>query len=387
MNKTISSLFAAALTLSLVACTSVPRDTTDATPPDTTPPATTAAADTTAAPPEAIVGTLPLATTQVARTKAAYDSVYAKTYADFVSDAEKFCVVPGLDQNFVPQGLARGAANGCYYVTGYDSDSKTASVIMVLDPAGQLIAEYHLYENGKVFRGHVGGIAVTEDVLYVSLSAESDGTYRIAEFALTDLAVSGSQEISIEKTVPIPVSPSWLSYADGILWVGNFYLKGSYDLGAIFNFTTTSADKKAYGGYAVAYDLTQAERKALTVEAGALYAIPDHILATPDRVQGFLYQDGVVAMSLSYGRKNNSTMLYHSLDLAKPDRTLTLDGRDYPFTVLDSRNERASVTAMPMTEGICPTADGRILILFESAANKYADSKNPTDRLWAAGWR
>lgn len=381
MQKALS-LLAATLALSLAACTP-PEPNLPIEPP----PATTAAADTTAPPPDAVVGTLPLTTAQAPRTDAKYDAVYAKAYADFTADAEKFCLIPGLDAGFVPQGLARGAANGCYYITGYDGEGEAASVIMMLDPAGRLLAEYHLTRGGKPFTGHVGGIAVTEDVLYVSVSGEADGAYRIAEFALADLAVSGAQTVSIEKTVPIPVSPSWLSYADGILWAGNFYLKGSYDLGAVFDFTTESADGKPYGGYAVAYDLTQAARKALTVADGAPYAIPDHILATPDRVQGFLYQEGVVALSLSYGRKNNSTLLYHSLDLTASDRTLTLDGRTYPFTVLDSRNERASVTAMPMTEGICPTDDGRVLILFESAADKYANSKNPTDRLWAAGWR
>ncbi|MBQ8398062.1 MAG: hypothetical protein IJX53_07720 [Clostridia bacterium] len=382
LAKLYAALLAAA---ALIACAGG-NPAADTTAPSTTAaPVTSAMPETTAAP---VIGTLPLRTTQVSRIGDKMDKFYKVKFADFVSDAEKFCLTPGLAENFVPQGLARGAGSGWLYVSGYDGDGKQASVIMVLDTAGTLIAEYILHNaDGSNFTGHVGGIAVTEDMLYVSAGSDADGNYIIAEFPLSELAVSGSQELRISRTVAVPMGASWLSYADGILWVGNFYLKGSYDLGTIFNFTTTSADGKAYGGYAAAYDLHDAEIKALTVADGEPYAIPDFILACPDRVQGFVCEDGVVGLSLSYGRSNNSTIAYYTVDLEKPDRTLELGGRSYPFTVLDSRNQRASVTAMPMTEGLAPSGDGRVLVLFESGANKYSNASFPTDMIWSMGYR
>lgn len=379
----ICAAILAAATLTACSGGNPPADTTAA--PTTTAAPVTTAPETTVEP---IVGTLPLRTTQTSRIGDRMDKFYKVKFADFVSDAEKFCLTPGLAENFVPQGLARGAGNGWLYVTGYDGDGKQASVIMVLDTDGTLIAEYILHNaDGSNFNGHVGGIAVTEDVLYVSAGSDTDGNYIIAEFPLCELAVSGSQDIKIGRTVAVPMGASWLSYADGILWVGNFYLKGSYDLGSIFNFTTKSADGKAYGGYAAAYDLTDAETKALTVANGEPYAIPDFILACPDRVQGFICENGVVGLSLSYGRSNDSTLVYYAVDLEKPDRTLELDGRSYPFTVLDSRNQRASVTAMPMTEGLAPSGDGRVLVIFESGANKYSNASFPTDMIWSMGYR
>lgn len=374
-------LTAAALT----ACTGgSPADTTAAPTTTAAPAATTAPA----LPAQSVIGTQPMRTTQTSRTGSKMDKFYPVLFADYMKDAQKFCLTPGLEENYVPQGLARGAGSGWLYVSGYDGDGKQASVIMVLDTEGTLIAEYFLYNaDGSIFTGHVGGIAVTEDMLYVSAGSDADGNYIIAEFPLSTLAVSGAQDLKIDRTVTVPMGASWLSYADGILWVGNFYLKGSYDLGKVFDFTTKSADGKAYGGYAAAYDLRDAEVKALTVADGDPYAIPDHILACPDRVQGFVYEAGVVCLSLSYGRKNNSTLAYYSLDLDKPDRTLELGGRSYPFTVLDTRNHRQSVTAMPMTEGLAPAGDGRILVLFESAAIKYANSSFPTDMIWSVGYR
>lgn len=376
--KRIAALVAAA---ALMACGAPAAELVS----DTTPPAATTAQT---APGEPVIGSLPLRTTQTGRTGDKMDKFYRGVFADFSADAEKFCLTPGVEENYVPQGLARGAGNGWLYVSAYDGDGKQASVIMVLDGDGLLIAEYFLHHaDGSIFTGHVGGIAVTEDVLYVSAGSDADGDYIIAEFSLAELAVSGAQDLRITRTVAVPIGASWLSYADGILWVGNFYLKGSYDLGKIFDFTTKSADGKAYGGYAAAYDLSASEVKALTVAEGEPYAIPDFVLATPDRVQGFVCEDGVIALSLSYGRKNNSTIVFHTVDMTKPDRTLALDGRSYPFTVLDSRNQRASVTAMPMTEGLAPAGDGRLLVLFESGANKYSNASFPTDMIWSMGYR
>ena len=50
--------------------------------------------------------------------------------------------------------------------------------------------------------------------------------------------------------------------------------------------------------------------------------------------------------------------------------------------VLDNTNRDTKVTAMGMTEGITLADNGDLLILFESGAQKYYNSKNPTDSIW-----
>ena len=59
-----------------------------------------------------------------------------------------------------------------------------------------------------------------------------------------------------------------------------------------------------------------------------------------------------------------------------------MDGVDVTAYLLDSKNQTAAVTAMPMTEGLCLGPDGSILVLFESGSSRYKDGKYRTDYVW-----
>ena len=306
---------------------------------------------------------------------------YVEAFSEFLATAEKSILLPGLTEPIVPQGLARNPETGYVYVTAYYSDSSKPSVILVMDPNGKFVAEYFVYNaNGTAYTGHMGGICVTENYLYFS-GPSVNGNYTVAEFNLDDLSLSGSHNVTIGNTVAIPLSPSYLFYDDGILWAGNFYLEGSYDLGKLFNFKTGNADGTQYGGYAAAFEVDKTTKR-LTVDSEAGYARPFHVIATPDKVQGFAYKDGKVALSISYGRNNNSTLGFYNVNLNASKTTITADGITYPLTILDSTNRVKNVTTMCMTEGVTLTADGKLLILYESAAQKYYNSKNPTDYIW-----
>lgn len=304
-----------------------------------------------------------------------------KDFSEFLADAKRSILVPGLKEPIVPQGLARNPETGYVYVTAYYSVSDKPSVILVLNPKGEFVAEYFVYKkDGSAYTGHMGGIAVTEGYLYFS-GPKVDGNYAVAEFDLDDLPLSGSHNITINDAVTLPINASHLFYDDGKLWVGNFYLAGSYDLGKLFNFKTPNADGTTYGGYVAAFAVN-GETKRLEADATKGYAKPIHVLAVPDKVQGFSYKDGKVALSISYGRNNNSTLGFYNIDLSNSEDSITVDGVSYPLTVLDSTNRIKNVTAMCMTEGIALSENGGLLVLFESAAQKYYNSKNPTDYIW-----
>lgn len=303
------------------------------------------------------------------------------TFTTFLADAERKVIVPGLEEGIVPQGFARNPKTGYMYMTGYFTVSGTPSVIVVMDPKGKFVAEYKVFkENGDAYTGHMGGICVTENYLYFTGPADSNGNYTVAEFALADLTLEGSHSITLNKTVALPIHASYLFYDSGKVWAGTFYLPGSYDLGKLFNTTTTSADGAAYGGYSAAFCTNEEGR--LVVDEQTQYCRPVHVLATPNKVQGFAYRDGKVALSISYGRNNVSYLDFFNIDLDNATETLTVDGLIYPMTILDSTNRVSTVTAMCMTEGISLSKHGNLLVLFESAADKYYNSKNPTDYIW-----
>ena len=322
-----------------------------------------------------------LTMTQTSTVKENFLSVAA--FKEFLDNSEKYAVIPGLKEGIVPQGMARNPKTGYVYISAYFTTSNTASVILVLDETGTFVAEYHMYKSdGTPFTGHMGGICATEEYLYFSGPSTADGYYSVGELAFADLPTAGSYDVTFTSTVALPISTSYLFYDNGAIWVGNFYLEGSYDLGKFFNVKTATSDGKSYGGYAAMF-LVDEETKRLTVPEGEKYAIPVLTLACPDKVQGFAYRDGKIALSISYGRNNNSYLDFFAIDPDAATKTFTADGKTYPMIVLDSRNRVKTITAMGMTEGLTLAENGDVLILFESGAQKYSNAKNPTDYIWS----
>ena len=301
-------------------------------------------------------------------------------FAAFLKDAEKYALIPGLRQGIVPQGIARHPETGYVYISAYFKTEDTPSVILVLDETGTFAAEYHMYKaDGKPFTGHMGGICVTENYLYFSGPSTSDGYYSIGELALAELPAKGAHDVTFTSAVSLPIHSSYLFYDSGMLWAGTFYLKGSYDLGKYFN-VMTPASGASFGGYAAMFRVDGQGR--LTVPEGEKYAVPEVVLATPDKVQGFAYRGGKAVLSISYGRNNNSKLDFYSVDLSGADQTITADGKDYPLLVLDSSKRTNAVTAIGMSEGVTLDENGGLFILFESGAQTYSNAKNPTDSIW-----
>ena len=325
---------------------------------------------------------------RLTQSEAVNSTAYEKeaAYADFLAAAKPAFLIPGLEEGCVPQGMGLCAAKGRLYISNYFTADGMPSVITALDAqSGTLKAEYFLYQpGGAAFDSHVGGVAVSDTTLYVSAKLDNDGGYSIAAIPLESLAESGSQNVSVETIIQLPVSPSFLNYSDGVLWVGNFYHPDKdYGLSPAMNFTTAAADGD-YGCYILGYRLGEDAAARMQPAAGAAYPIPDYVLAAPDRIQGMtLTEDGRAVLSQSYGRKNDSTLLGYTLDLTKtPALTAEVGGQQVPCWVLDSTCQNMSLTAMPMTEALSLAPDGGVYVLFESGAMHYSDGKNRTDRIW-----
>lgn len=292
----------------------------------------------------------------------------------FLSRSEKKYLIPGLNEAIIPQGMSLGGESGLLYISGYYKADGVPSVIMAVDPqSGELAAAYRLFNaDGTPFVSHVGGLAAAGDRLFVSAKLDNDGSYSIASIALDKLPQSGSADVSVEETITLPVSPSFMSYSNGMLMVGNFYHPSAdYGISKGMDFTTPTADGES-GCYILCYDLSREDA----------FASPDMVLVAPDRIQGtVMLEDGRVFLSQSYGRKNNSTIFCYDLDTAA-EEAVELDGQQVKAYILDSRCQLEAITAMPMTEALADDGEGNVLVLFESGAMAYDDGKFRTDHVW-----
>lgn len=313
------------------------------------------------------------------------DTYEGKTaYTDFLAQAEKRYLIPGLKQVLTPQGIAVCPTTGRTYISAYGVDTIPSVVIVTEAGTNELVASYHLYNvDGTPLTSHVGGIAITETHMYISDKMDSDGSYQIAAIPVSELPESGSHDLTVKETISMAMSPSMMNYSNGYLWVGNFYHpKADYNLSPNMDYTTQASDGSEYGCYILGFDMTQGHERILTADG---YPMPDVILAAPDRIQGItLTGNGKVVLSQSYGRANDSTLLIYQLNPGAdtPDLELTLNGQLIPAYLLDGNRLAASINSIPMSEGLDTDADGQVLVLYESGAIRYEDGKHRTSYVW-----
>lgn len=313
--------------------------------------------------------------------KATYEDKTA--YTEYLGMAEKLFLIPGLKQVLTPQGIAICPVTGRTYISAYSVDDVPSAVVVTEADTNELVAEYYLYNaDGTPFTSHVGGIALTDTYMYLSDTVDAEGNYRIAAIPLKELPAEGAHDITVTETIVMAMSPSMLNYSGGYLWVGNFYYpKGKYELSPNMPYTTSASDGSEYGCYILGFDMTQGHSRLLS---GDPYPLPDVILTAPDRIQGITLTDmGKVVLSQSYGRANDSALLIYTLNPGEePDLELNLNGQLIPAFLLDGNRLAQSINAIPMSEGLATTPEGKVLVLYESGAIRYEDGKHRTSYVW-----
>ena len=95
-------------------------------------------------------------------------------YASFFNNFISSFTVPGLFEGIIPQGICYDEINGDFLITGYFEDAEYPSMIICVDGESGELLSYHTLKNteGKDFFGHVGGIAISQNTVYVVNSGE-----------------------------------------------------------------------------------------------------------------------------------------------------------------------------------------------------------------------
>ena len=89
-------------------------------------------------------------------------------YSDYYSASESLCKNPGLNYGFVCQGIAMCDGKDKILVSGYMADDSASRIYVTdLDSNSYYVT---LTRGGEEFTGHAGGVAVTDDTVYLAPS-------------------------------------------------------------------------------------------------------------------------------------------------------------------------------------------------------------------------
>ena len=302
-----------------------------------------------------------------------YESEYFsyKAVAMDGSDGTPDLCIPGLkkEDNLVPQGITYYPEKNWILISAYSKNENTPSVIFALDKStGDYVAEFEIYKSkGVPFTGHLGGIAVSSNNLYLT-NGKKISYIPLSEF---NVKKGTSKTVEIEDSYITYLgsdgaSVSYLSITDGILYAGNFYNKSNdYNTPANSYFNSIVFGYKLSGSNSTEEWNNYIESaKAPDIE----FYIPDEI----NEIQCATVKDRKLYLSASYGRQNDSRLYIVGVSTVQQQ---TFDYADLEYV------------GLPMMEGMTFINDD-LYVIFESGAYFYREkessnkAKNPTDVVW-----
>ena len=291
---------------------------------------------------------------------------------DYYKASDKEMKIPGLADNLVPQGFDYIESEGIYLVGGYQKDGSPSRVYRIDrqsgDPTGYVVLGD---SDGNGVSPHAGGLAVHDDYLFVA--GDEDASLYI--YDLSDVLTSDSGTIikmvdEFHTTYRSDkINVAFLCFTDDRLIVGEFYRVPNYMTEESHWITTPSGDENH--ALAFCYGFNDGEDSVCGIDTK-----PSEIWSLPGLVQGMAEYDGKIWISQSYGTAKSTICCYDVFGSEPVDFKMHIySGRAeqdevIPIYALDSSTLVSSFEAPPMAEEIV-FVDDRILIMCESASNKY----------------
>ena len=270
-------------------------------------------------------------------------------YKDYFSIRKDICINQGLNDNYVPQGIGYDFRDDYIYTSGYMSD-KTASRIYYTDETNDY-GYVKLSKKGEPFTGHLGGIAISNSIAYISTDKV---VYKIRTNEIINSENGASVEVGPKFTVN---NNSDFIYSIGkYLYIGEFHkLNTPY----ICDHQIKVDDNLTYNAIMTKYD-----RSDLTK--------PLEIFSIPNEIQGCaVLASGDIILSSSYSVKDSHYYYYKANTESFKQLNETIDGVKVTALV----NPTLDLRGPAMSEGLALYKDGTILNVTEAACNKYIFGK------------
>lgn len=289
-------------------------------------------------------------------------------YAEFfVNFKEKF-IVPGLYEGIIPQGICYDETTGYILISGYYEDGAFPSMIMCVDQkTGEFVSAHPLTNTeGDPYYGHAGGIASSENTVYVTTESEC---YTFPSKTLKE--TKNGTEIQFTGKFKLNTLGSFACINNNILWVGDFIESDDKEREKVTEVTTLNTGETFYA-YCEGYILENGLPSVNKINSESTGYIPDYFLAIPEQVQGMAFtKTDKIIFSTSYGRRNDSKIyIYDDILITEKTATRKVDGVNVGLYACNNDNLIKEITAPPMTEGMANHPDG-IYMIFESGAAKY----------------
>jgi hypothetical protein len=286
-------------------------------------------------------------------------AAFTIAYFSFYNSSREEFTIPGLSDNFVPQGLDYVEENDVYLSCGYSSKSGQSSAVYTMDANGKATKTELKNADGSNYTGHTGGVAHYKNYVYITGDDGCD------VFLLSDF-LSGSATATQQGEIKTYNNPAFCNVQDGKFYSGAFYKAGTiYTTPDDNKITTPAGDNNT--AIMTVFDIDDSATFCVNTTPVAAYSLPS-------LAQGMTFTGSQIVLSTSYGFATSHLYFYDIAKITKTSGGFTVNGTKVDLYYLDSASLVNDVSAPPMSEEIV-YKDGRIYIMTESASNKYIFGK------------
>ena len=251
----------------------------------------------------------------------------------------------GIQEQYVPQGLAYDPIHNYSLQTSYSANGHSSILYIVDFQSGNLVKAVHLKNQDQTNSDHhVGGVATDGKTIWIS----SD--YIVSVFDIEEILHTDKNSVASKSDYEIPIRGDFCTYHDGRLWIGDFYLKNFYDV---------PNDNPLLMGY--------------IVDEAINFAKPEVVLSIPSMVQGLTFnEDNQFVFTRSFTYLNRTIMdVYDNVLNQKSSQTIKVESKKIPYYRFGKDNLNKEIMLPPMGEGLF-YLNGAYYILFESGSNHYS---------------
>lgn len=287
----------------------------------------------------------------------------ASVYSECLRDRKYVCNIPGLNNNFVPQGIGYSSENDLYVMTGYNGKHTTMMYVVKNNKAKQVKLAG---ENNNELEGHGGGCTVIKNYVYVT------GNNSLHVYNLTDLINVNDNMVSPLKTLNIACGAAFCFTDESNLYVGEFYRKGNYETDLSHYYLTPNGEQNK--AIICCYPLNKDGLIAQLNVTDGIY--PEYAISILGLVQGFAKTGDTYILSRSYAL-TNSTIEYYNAPLNSGENvTLSIknnpnqESKNVPLLYLDSTLKYKTLTLPSFSEDLT-IVNNRVVVTNEAACNKY----------------
>ena len=301
-------------------------------------------------------------------------------FKKYYDSSEKFCKIPDLDTDFVPQGLAYSEYMDRVLVCGYMNEAG-ASRIYVINPENGEEEKFVTLLNvdSSEYTGHCGGIATFEGNAWVV-----SGKYARRLPLDTLINAENGSAVQFVDSFNSGTRASYINCSDGILWVGEYHKNGeTYETEESHHLTSPDGEKMY--AWTCGYILESGNPTGFDYDGKSKEVVaPDYILATESMCQGFAQlPDGRFVTSISGSIIKSELNTYKNVLEMPAEGTVTVSDTEVEIRFLDSSKMVSSLSALPRSEGI-DNYNGKLLVLYESGSKKlFATQIVSTSYVWS----